>query len=835
MKVFLSHSSVDKGFVEGVSDLLRPGTFELDSQTFDDGLINSDAIIKSLKRCDLFCLFLSEHSVNSSYVDFEILLGIEFFARGSVNKFMVICIDEESFSKASANVKIFNVVRRVLSVGSASRLIQGNLVAASAHKVQDSHPFIGREEELADLERQVTNHKRPPTKALFVSGNFGSGRRATTQKFYADQYPQVCRVFPTININEFSGLEEIYRKVVMALRPGMTASELKTRFHAFAISTEDGKRNLIAQLINSLLPAREAAFLFDNGGILTDSGALEPDINNIINFLDTKPHPPIAIISNRMIPNKLKRKEDDVSYISLKSLKPEVGERLVSRLLKDRSIRVTTEQLDELTNLGDGHPFNFYRMIDDLEERGVEAFLASTRDFIDWKHRQSSEYISKVVFSREEILILGILKIVPELDFTAISDSLPISPESVSDALLRLSNLHIVEPSAERFLVSPALRVAVERDDRLTLNKDLRTSAIRKLAQSLSVRLEEGTAPVILIDSAVLSALESGESFSGFAAAFLLPSHYVWLSKQHYNDGNYRGSIKLAKEALDRIGRLSRGGVIEACRNMCLASARIGEKDSFDEGIKKLELYSSDDFARSNISYLKGFNFRMRGNLPQAEDNFRMAYSLSPGNKSASREIAAICLARGNLEEAEGYAREAYAQAPSNPYILDILISIIIQRHGNSPKHKSEISELFDYLEKIGDENGKSFYTTRKAEFEHIWGNNKHALKLIREAYAKTSYIFETKRLYVEILLKDGNKPKALEIIREMEAQVNSRNQNENRTNYRSYLVTNSNYMVEVGRYQDAKNVFGDRSVFTEEEQKYYIKEIEFVQGAKSK
>ena len=45
VKVFLSHSSKDKGFVEEVAELLRPGTFELDSQTFDAGLVKSEAII----------------------------------------------------------------------------------------------------------------------------------------------------------------------------------------------------------------------------------------------------------------------------------------------------------------------------------------------------------------------------------------------------------------------------------------------------------------------------------------------------------------------------------------------------------------------------------------------------------------------------------------------------------------------------------------------------------------------------------------------------------------------------------------------------------------------
>jgi hypothetical protein len=50
MRAFLSHSSKDKGFVQRVAESLRPGTYELDSQTFDAGLINSQAIISALER-----------------------------------------------------------------------------------------------------------------------------------------------------------------------------------------------------------------------------------------------------------------------------------------------------------------------------------------------------------------------------------------------------------------------------------------------------------------------------------------------------------------------------------------------------------------------------------------------------------------------------------------------------------------------------------------------------------------------------------------------------------------------------------------------------------------
>jgi TIR domain len=112
MKVFLSHSSQDKRYVETVASLLKPGTYELDSLTFDKGALNAQAIIKALHHSDLFCLFLSSASNASPYVNFETLLGVEMIASGKINQFLTICIDEAAFEKASANVKLWNIVRR---------------------------------------------------------------------------------------------------------------------------------------------------------------------------------------------------------------------------------------------------------------------------------------------------------------------------------------------------------------------------------------------------------------------------------------------------------------------------------------------------------------------------------------------------------------------------------------------------------------------------------------------------------------------------------------------------------------------------------------------------
>ncbi len=608
------------------------------------------------------------------------------------------------------------------------------------------------------------------------------------------------------------------------------------RVQSFAIAPDAERRRQIAQLINSLLPGREAAFVVDAGGLQREDGSLEPELDQIITYLGDRPHPPVAIIARRMIPLRFRRPAGDLAYLAVGSLTRETSENLISRLLKDRGFAPGHEQLQELANLGDRHPFNYYRILDEVvQRRGVEPFLASPAEFIEWKHRQSSEYLRRIELASEDVLVLGLLRLAPELDFSAITAALPIEPDVVSDRLLRLIDLHLLETSGDRFLITPPLRIAVEKDPRISLNAAVQTQAVAALVSSLSVRIEDGSAPLALIDLAVLLTLEQGTVPSELVAAFVLPSHYVWLAKRKYDGEDYRGCIRLCQEALSRSARLSVSGLVMACRFMCLAASRLGENQIFDQGIDILAKAARDDWARSNISYLNGFNYRMKGHLPKAEEAFRTARQLSPGNTSATREIAAICLARNNVEEAESYAREAYNLARSNPYFLDMLIAILIRRYGNSMQHGAELDDLFDKLEQVGEEEGRSFFTTRKAEFEHRWGDNKRALALIEQAVAKTPRIFEARRLYVEILLKEGNKTKAHDVLRELEKQVNSRHPNEQRTNYRAYLETYAHYMTEIGQYAEAKKVYNDTSSFTTSERNAAIREIEIVQGFQTK
>ncbi len=71
-KAFLSHSSVDKGFVEATARRLGRRRINFDIWAFETGESFIQAIRKAIAGSDFFVLFASRESLKSLWVKFEI-------------------------------------------------------------------------------------------------------------------------------------------------------------------------------------------------------------------------------------------------------------------------------------------------------------------------------------------------------------------------------------------------------------------------------------------------------------------------------------------------------------------------------------------------------------------------------------------------------------------------------------------------------------------------------------------------------------------------------------------------------------------------------------------
>src|SRR5688572_20349117 len=97
VRAFMSHSSLDKAFVQQVFDDLGPTLAELDQVTFEPGHFNRDAILKGIDRCSLFVLFASAHSVKSKWVAEEVKEAMSRLRDRRLQRVLVYCSDKATF------------------------------------------------------------------------------------------------------------------------------------------------------------------------------------------------------------------------------------------------------------------------------------------------------------------------------------------------------------------------------------------------------------------------------------------------------------------------------------------------------------------------------------------------------------------------------------------------------------------------------------------------------------------------------------------------------------------------------------------------------------------
>jgi tetratricopeptide (TPR) repeat protein len=271
---------------------------------------------------------------------------------------------------------------------------------------------------------------------------------------------------------------------------------------------------------------------------------------------------------------------------------------------------------------------------------------------------------------------------------------------------------------------------------------------------------------------------------------------------------------------------------VEAGRLLCLSAARSDKQEEFEKGILLLRGWSNDSWARSNLNFLLGFKARLEGRVPDAERYFREAYREVPNNFPAARELASISLMRGDLETAETFARKSLLIAPDNPYLLDILLGVLISGVRGKPRgQRPEIEFLFERLEQAAQTDDRSFYATRRAEYEYTHGNPSEAGRLIDEAADKTPDIFAVHALRAKIYLDRGIKSIAWEELEKMRRVVYRTAGGERRSNLRPLLEIEALYATSTGDYENAKSFFRTKGVFTDDEAQQAIKGIEYEQA----
>ena len=750
MKAFLSHSSKDKAFVKAVADALGAARCEYDEYTFEY-VLNAQAIRKAFARSDLFVLFLSANSVTSDFVAEEMRTALDFRAQGQIKRVLIVALDHTSFKALPEWMQAINVVTRLTTPQTCTRKIEADLFALEAEKDKAVDIYIPRDEE-GLLRRALSKPPGTAPVALHVVGHSGIGRRTFIRRTLAALFPRQIQTFVPVTLNRYEGVNEFYRRLFDNFVVASIDEKIKA-FEHFAQAPEGEQVEILTDLFAGSVNYEECVIVEDQGGIYGDDGSYQPFMLGIIKNMKGANRPFVAFSQTRMMPLKLREETLESYHTFLKPLNDSQITELLSFSLRAVGIDFTNGQLFALRDLLDGYPINVKLAVKAVEAYGLPAFLANPSVLLEWKRKRAEDFLSQIEFTKTEGDIISLLMEFRYLSFEFIRDNIQVNLTELAEALGKLEEFCCIERRGTLYTVLPPVQEAASRDKRFKRGDRWRSQIALKILESISKYRSDESVAIAVLETAAKATIMSGK-YSGIAAAFILPSHFLTLARDAYDDDRRLDSMEFCKKAFELRRRLSDEGTIEVLRLWGLSAIRLNQPDELESVLKELEKFRGKKIAKRHSLFLRGFKSRLKKRYDEAESHFLEAHRLAPKNLSINRELASLYRHRGEFVEAEAYARDAYDTSPTNPFVLDVLLEALLGKASLAmPVDQEEIARLFRELERYGDVPGSSFFQARKAQDLFRRKLKAEALEAANAAIARTAEFLPCYFLRAEIRL----------------------------------------------------------------------------------
>lgn len=391
-KAFLSHSSVQKEYVENVASDLKSFSI-IDSKSFEFGMLNSEEILNLIDKSDLFVVFLSNEALDSGWVENELTLAYENLQEGKLKRIYPIIIDNSINFKDDRIplwLKSYNL-QLISRYKKSARLIKSRLREISWNK----HPklqnrdqlFAGRNLELSKVEERFDNIDLKTPSVLIASGIPKIGRK----KFLTKSLIKTNTVFresiehPSISLDTRESIEDFIIKLY-----DLGISQ-EINFPNFMTISQEEKVSLSCKIIKDIALANEIIFIEDFGAIVLPDGKLAEWFWSILSELEK-----LGICGQLIfcLASRFRTKPsavihyDDIFQINITELKKTERTGLFKRLLNIYNINIGLEDIKKISNFFTGFPEQIFYTVNFLEKSSAKNLLDKP-EFITNYHKST--------------------------------------------------------------------------------------------------------------------------------------------------------------------------------------------------------------------------------------------------------------------------------------------------------------------------------------------------------------------------------------------------------------------------------------------------------------
>lgn len=728
MKAFLSHSSSDKeSYVGIVAARLAQENIVYDEVSFESGEMTMNEIIRGLDETTVFCLFISNKSLDSEWVQQEVLGASIRLANGSVKSVYPIVIDRNishddpripKWLKDNYNLR--PVPRPVI----AARRIQQKLRQASWTKHpklrERQNAFVGRNAQIEAFERRFDDFSRPKPVLSVVAGPPSIGRRTLILNALRKLgLAGPDKDFPVFHLDRHDSIEDFILRLL-----DLGASDTRYTELNLTERTLDEKIAISVGLLKDLANFKERIIILDGGCLVTFQRTVPDWFTAIVNNADLVGTPLIFLASRWDIhPSSARQLQPAVFSCSLSELDSSERRRLFARLLQIEGVTLSTEDFEMFADLLHGFPDEVFFAVDLVARFGAKGALDRSNEIIEFNGEKALMLLRP--FESNEAA-LNVIRLLAQSEVFSIEFLCQVFKADLLISLLGdFISEHICEligAEGEFVRLVDSVRDYIKRNN-LNLAPELQ-DAVNEAIECDIQRGNWNEYDSSRVAFLVKNALANGQRLD---PKVLIPSHILRAIKEiYYSRVGLRRAVQLADILLSKERSLDQQLVQDVRYYLCLVLARLKDSRVLEEAHR---------IRGDEHHFILGYYYRLVGRQRDAIERLRQVINGSFVGVRAKRELIEVLLQMEQYDEARHMAQKNYQENRTNQYHIQAYFRALVM--GSNPEqHIAQLENLCTELETVGSERSREIAMIGRALITARCKHDPRALDQIDDAIA---------------------------------------------------------------------------------------------------
>jgi tetratricopeptide (TPR) repeat protein len=751
VRAFLSHSSLDKPFVNVVARRLGRRRVAFDAWSFEIGSDFLQEIRKGLRGSDSFVLFASRNSLQSVWVKIEIQDAEELLQSEALRQATVLIIDATVQPRDLPKWMQRGRIETVLSHNEAARIIEHKLNRLRG--IEGQPLFIGREELLKSFsEELIPSAGETPPQIVIAGGLPGVGRRSFLRSALSSFLSM--RIGPEFYLQPTDEIDTLHLALIGELGTLDGKHEVAEAIKQFQESSPKEKAKRVAQMLASTTLGNVVPLIVDDGMLLDPQAKYTVEALELFEAFHAYPESMLAIAHTRR-PNV----DDDqlktlrAIYTRIPPLDLNSTKLLLIQNLRRYGVTADSNQISELAPYLDGYPPAINLAVGVARRYGMPLLLADKSGLVDFQIRTFASVLEKLELTELEWAILRVLATEAVLPLEGIAAVAEKPDAELTVALRRLIDLNLVLPAGTNFGISLPIKFAAQ-----SLAGRLSSNEFAKIAKQLKESFWDNSdkIPTVEIIQATVHALIRSESnelldFRGF----VLPSMLFRSAKEFYDRGGEEawGRAKKLLSELLAVNADHKQGLILLFK----INVRLRE---WAEAERLLDAIRAKRLPEQH--YLTGFLYWKKRAFAKAVSAFQTALAVGQTSVGVYHGLATCLFRLDNIREAEKVIQKGLEGRRPHGLLLDLAAQVAIAQ-----KNYSDAEKYIDQLHRVRSDT--DFYHHRKATLLNAQKRFAAALPHAREATKGTRRRFEMEATYIDIMIELEDFPNATKKLEELD------------------------------------------------------------------